>query len=163
MPRNRPGDDRAQRSCRESVMMRILNNCGVIRMLKKIFALGILSLGLVSVAYAGDDTAKKEMSTAVMHAEFSAKSKEIAGVHLHLHHVVNCLVGEHGKQFDASAGDPCKGMGDGAINDAQNQYLKKTLQKVLAEAEQGLATTDPDKGRMAATNVHKMLKGALGE
>lgn len=131
-------------------------------MLKNIFAVALLCMGLVSAAYAQDMT-KKEMSTAVMHAEFSAKSKTIAGVHLHLHHVVNCLVGTKGKQFDASAGDPCKGMGDGAINDARSPFLKATLQHVLDEAEKGLATDDAAKGRKAASNVHKMLKRALGE
>lgn len=131
-------------------------------MLKKIMAVGLLCMGVVSAAYA-EDMVKMEMSTAVTHAEYSAKSTKISGVHLHLHHVVNCLVGEHGKQFYAAAGDPCKGMGNGAINDAHTKYLKETLEKVLAEAERGLATQDVAKGRRAATNVRKMLRRALGE
>lgn len=131
-------------------------------MIGKILAVGLLLMGLVSTAYAADK-AEKEMSTAVLHAEFSAKSAQISGVHLHLHHVINCLVGEHGKQFDAAAGDPCKGMGNGAINDAQTPFLKATLGHVLAEAEKGLATKDVAKGQEAALNVRKMLKRALGE
>ena len=130
-------------------------------MLKKTVAIGVLCMGMAAAAFAAGP-AQKEMSTAVEHAGFSAKSKDISGVHLHLHHVVNCLVGEKGKQFDASAGDPCKGMGNGAINDASNSFLKATLNQVLAEAERGLATNDVAKGQEVARNVSKMLKRALG-
>ena len=75
-------------------------------MIGKIIAVGILSLGFVSTAWADGMAAQKEASTAVVHAGFSSQSKDIAGVHLHLHHVVNCLVGEKGDGYYAKAGDP---------------------------------------------------------
>lgn len=36
---------------------------------------------------------------------------------MHLHHTLNCLVGPQDKLFDASAGNPCQGQGDGYLPD----------------------------------------------
>jgi uncharacterized membrane protein len=38
-------------------------------------------------------------------------------VTLHLHHVLNCAVGPDGMGFDAAAGNPCKGQGNGFLSD----------------------------------------------
>ena len=37
-----------------------------------------------------------EITTAAQHAGLAAQSGDIAGVHTHLHHTVNCLVGPGG-------------------------------------------------------------------
>ena len=36
---------------------------------------------------------------------------------MHLHHTLNCLVGPQDKLFDASAGNPCQGQGNGYLPD----------------------------------------------
>ncbi|HKI73134.1 MAG TPA: hypothetical protein VJ998_00705 [Pseudomonadales bacterium] len=131
-------------------------------MLMRIVAALLLVGGISASAFAADDAATKEASTAVMHAKFSAASKDISGVHLHLHHVVNCLVGKDGAGFDASAGDPCQGMGNGAINDATDADMKSTLQDVLAEAQKGLADNNLDSAQATASDVHDMLQDLLG-
>lgn len=131
-------------------------------MFRKIIAVAILSLGFISAAWADGMAAQKEASTAAMHAGFSSKSKDVAGVRLHLHHVINCLVGEKGDGFDPKAGDPCQGMGNGAINDASGSF-KAELEKALAEAKAGLSTDELAEGQADAGKVEQILNGALGK
>lgn len=70
-----------------------------------------------SLTLAAGNNGAKELETAIEHANLAVKADSLKKHHMHLQHTVNCLVGEHGKGFDNSAGDPCKGMGQGAIND----------------------------------------------
>lgn len=132
-------------------------------MFMRVMATVLLAGGLVASALAADDVAMKEASTAIMHAEFSSKAKDIDGVHLHLHHVINCLVGKDGDGYDATAGDPCQGMGNGAINDAEDNDLKASLQDVLSEAKKGLSDDDADSARNTASDVHDMLQDTVGQ
>ena len=63
------------------------------------------------------EAARMQTKTAYEHAGFASNAKDAATVHLHLHHVINCLVGANAPGFDAAAGDPCHGQGRGALND----------------------------------------------
>jgi hypothetical protein len=67
------------------------------------------------VTAAGDPSA--ELKTAVTHAGFAGKYDTMKEVTLHLHHAVNCLVGPQDKMFDAAAGNPCQGQGNGFLAD----------------------------------------------
>lgn len=97
-----------------------------------------LSAFLVTPAFAMGD-AQKEISTAIEHAGFASHVKSIKMVHLHLHHVVNCLVGPRGVGFYAPAGDPCKGMGNGALHDLKGRAkVRSRLEIALREARIGL-------------------------
>jgi hypothetical protein len=58
-----------------------------------------------------------EMKTAITHAGFAEKYDSMKEVSLHLHHVLNCLVGPNDKMFDKMAGDPCQGQGNGILPD----------------------------------------------
>jgi len=58
-----------------------------------------------------------EMKTAMAHAGFAAKADSLDGVTLHLRHVLNCMVGPQDKLFNAGAGNPCQGQGNGALPD----------------------------------------------
>jgi hypothetical protein len=49
--------------------------------------------------------------TAIRHAEFAVQAKDLEMIQMHLHHVLNCLEGKTGKDFDASYGNPCNGQG----------------------------------------------------
>lgn len=83
--------------------------------------------------------AQKEIATAKVHATVAAQIDTLDGVHLHLHHVINCLVGPKGTGFDTAAGDPCKDHGNGAIPDATgDKPLQGRLRAALADAEAGL-------------------------
>ena len=55
--------------------------------------------------------AANSAKTAATHASLAAKAADVATLHKHLHHVLNCLEGKQGKEYDAAAGDPCKGVG----------------------------------------------------
>ena len=64
---------------------------------------------------AGDPSA--ELKTATTHAGFAAKYEALNEVTTHLHHTLNCLVGPQDKLFDAAAGNPCQGQGNGYLPD----------------------------------------------
>lgn len=126
-------------------------------------AVALAAISLAAVALAASP-AQEEIGTALQHAEFSEQSSQLSAIHLHLHHVVNCLVGKQGRQFYPPAGDPCNGMGKGAINDVgSNAALKAKLEKVLAEAEHGLSQNDRDAAHMTALHVKAMLQKLVNE
>jgi hypothetical protein len=58
-----------------------------------------------------------EIKTAITHAGFAEKYDTMKEVSLHLHHVLNCLVGPADKMYDKTAGDPCQGQGKGILPD----------------------------------------------
>ena len=122
-----------------------------------------LSLALLgtTAAYAKTN-ANEEISTAITHAGFAEKMTDVNKVHQHLHHVINCLVGPHGAGFDAKAGDPCLGMGNGAIDDFTYKMADKVrrdlLKEALEDANYGLMTSNPQIARNAAELAQKDLK-----
>lgn len=122
----------------------------------------MVSLLVAGTAVAAGD-AQKEAATAMEHAGYSAKADSIKGQHLHLHHVVNCLVGEDGEGFDESAGNPCKGQGDGAINDAEEgSDLQMQLEQAADLASIGTEIQDPEAAKHVALAVESLLKQATG-
>lgn len=130
------------------------------RHLVKILAIALVA-SVFSTAALARAAVESEISTATEHAEFAVKANDVATVHLHLHHVVNCLVGENGKQFYAAAGDPCKGMGDGAINDAHNAALGTRLERILDVAERGLNEKEFTRAHRTASLVKRMLRRTM--
>jgi hypothetical protein len=127
--------------------------------------LGALSLALLASggmllsapsARADADPAK-EVSTAAQHAGLAAKAADLKGTQMHLHHVVNCLVGPSGQGFDGSMGNPCKDLGGGAITDTKDAKQASALRDALAKANSGLALTDMAAAQKTATDVQAML------
>lgn len=59
----------------------------------------------------------EELKTAITHAGFAEKYDSMKEVGTHLHHVVNCLVGESDPMYDKAAGNPCQGQGKGIMPD----------------------------------------------
>jgi hypothetical protein len=86
---------------------------------------GMALLGLVTFGAQAGLAAEMgmgvELKTAITHAGFAAKYDTIKEVTLHLHHVLNCLVGPNDKMFDAGAGNPCQGQGNGILADIKAQ------------------------------------------
>ncbi|MEO7067311.1 MAG: hypothetical protein ABI114_10415 [Rhodanobacter sp.] len=104
----------------------------------------LLALALPIAAYAADagSAAAKQASTASAHAGMALGAANLKMAQTHLHHVVNCLVGTSGAGFDAAAGNPCKGMGNGAIADAKGDAVTETkLKEALAQANDGIVAT----------------------
>jgi len=118
-----------------------------------------LSLGLSATAFAGD--AGKQVTTALAHAGYSSTSKNAKTVHLHLYHVINCLEGSQGKDFNAAAGNPCKGMGNGAVNDLMDHPgVRKTLQQALGLATIAVKVDAYQPSRNVALAVKELLQTA---
>ncbi len=79
--------------------------------LAAVFAFGLQS------ARAAEMGMGEELKTAITHAGFAQKYDTMKEVSLHLHHVVNCLVGPKDPMFDKAAGNPCQGQGNGILPD----------------------------------------------
>jgi len=96
---------------------------------------------------------------AEQHAGLAAQSVDVALVHAHLHHALNCLVGPGGPGFDAHEMNPCANAGNGAIPDGG--ILKKLpLEAAAAEARKGIAEPDLAKAQLHAVKTAEMLKKA---
>ena len=125
-------------------------------LLSSMAVLGAISLSATALA-AGADAAK-EAATAANHAQLAAASQSVAMTDMHLHHVINCLVGPHGHGFYAKAGNPCKGMGNGAVRDSSaDKDLHAKALKALTAARRGVASKDLSAAHHAATNVAQIL------
>ncbi|MGH9408643.1 MAG: hypothetical protein ACRD1V_04245 [Vicinamibacterales bacterium] len=118
---------------------------------------GACALMAVGTAiYAADGA--KEAATAAQHATLASRAADIDQTHMHLHHVVNCLVGPNGEGFDASAANPCKALGNGAIPDTSNSATKATLMDALKTANAGLASDDLKTAKTDAAKTAAILK-----
>ncbi len=115
-----------------------------------------MSLVTMSAARADSDPAK-ELATAATHAGLAAKATDMKTTQMHLHHVVNCLVGPNGKGFDAAPGNPCKGQGTGAIPDTKDPQQKKAMQAALVKVNVGLKAKDMAAAQKDATQAQALL------
>jgi hypothetical protein len=104
---------------------------------------------------------KAEITTAGQHADMAAAAPDIATVHMHLHHTINCVVGQGGAGYDASQLNPCQNQGSGALPDATSAATKQSLQKAVAQAQAGLATNDLAAAQKDATAASAALKSAM--
>ena len=116
-----------------------------------------LALSLALPASAADPQPDKEMAAAAQHAGFAAGSSDIAGIHTHLHHAVNCLVGPEGEGFAPKELNPCKALGNGAIPDTENATRKESLEAALERANAGLATEDLADAKTEAIKTQALL------
>lgn len=113
-------------------------------------------------------SAKKELQTALTHAGFAAGYNTAAEIELHLHHVVNCLEGEQGKNFHAASQNVCKGQGVGIFQDLKDSGMAGAHALPYAEIADQVAlwgiqqTMGKDVGRAkaAASVVASVLKQA---
>jgi hypothetical protein len=77
---------------------------------------------------------------------------------MHFHHVINCLVGPKSKLFDAEVGNPCSGMGNGALNDVGQKPIERAkLKHALALAEQALHAKTLQATQQYAARISKEL------
>jgi hypothetical protein len=118
-------------------------------------AAGVLLL-LATPATAAEPT--KEISTAATHAGLAAGSTDLKMVQTHLQHVINCLEGPQGKNYDAKQLNPCKDQGTGAIPDAPADK-KAELQKAVAMAQANQSITDLTQAKKQAGDLQTMLSG----
>lgn len=118
-----------------------------------------LMLPMGAHAAEANPAVSKQMATASAHAGMAMGATDLKTTQMHLHHVVNCLEGPSGKSFDSNAGDPCKGMGQGAIVDAKGDAATEArLQTALTDAKQGLAATTLDAAHAGAQKTMSTLQ-----
>lgn len=128
---------------------------------KKTLSVGLIALISLLIPMVGfaANNASQEIATATTHATMAANAADTATAIMHFHHVINCLVGPKSKQFDADAGNPCNGMGNGALNDvAQKSQEHSKLKYALTLAEQALHAKDLEASQQYAARVSKALK-----
>lgn len=125
-------------------------------------SIGVAALGaaLCCTAVAATGHGQREIAAAIVHATAATQVDTPAGVSLHLHHVINCLVGPHARLFDAKAEalseNPCHDLGNGALIDADaNHDVHAALTRALHDAERGLKA----KG---LADAHLDARSALG-
>ncbi len=132
--------------------------------MRKVLALaaaGALAAGLAITALAASGGAATEIDTAHTHALLAQKSTTLSMARMHLHHVLNCLVGPKGAGFDAAVGVPCKGQGNGAIPDsAHDKAAQGKLQTALAQVRVGLKAPALAATQQEASKVAATLQGA---
>jgi hypothetical protein len=106
--------------------------------MKKFMIASAVAMLLPTAAFA-DITA--ELATAQTHAGLAAKAPAIDGIHMHMHHALNCLEGPNGTDFDKTNMNPCASQGNGAIPDA-SAAQKAKLTEAVADLKTGLASND---------------------
>lgn len=111
-------------------------------------------IGMAGLPALADEA--QEAATAAQHAGMAAGSADIKMVHMHLHHVVNCIVGPTGDGFDKAAGNPCDGKGNGALMDG-GADKKMALNDALAKAKAGIASDDLAESKKLAGEAQAAL------
>ncbi len=102
----------------------------------------------------------KELATAATHAGLAAGSRDLKTAQMHLHHVVNCLVGPNGAGYDKSNANPCNGQGAGGIPDTSGDK-QAALKSAVSKAQEGIASGDVAKAKQAGTEAQGMIKSAM--
>jgi hypothetical protein len=126
--------------------------------LRPFAALSAIALALALLPLAAQADAKSEIVTAGTHAGLAAGSADLAGVHSHLHHALNCLVGPNGAGFDAKELNPCAQNGHGAIPDSADAATKTSLMAAADKARAGIASSDLKAAQKDASETAAMLK-----
>ncbi len=94
--------------------------------------------------------------TAIKHAEFAQKAPNLKDIQMHLHHVLNCLEGKTGKDFDASFGNPCQGQGALETLKKDSPDIIRT-NNAIALAEVGVKLKSEKATRFVAQAVYEIL------
>lgn len=108
------------------------------------------------------DKAQTQLQTAIDHAKNSAGSSTMATAVTHLGHVLNCIEGTKGKNFNASWGHVCQGQGDGILTDIKSAKNADRVMLVLESADSlavaGVKTKDLETVRVTARGVGALLQ-----
>ena len=101
-----------------------------------------------------------EINNAAQHAGLAAQAANINGVHQHMHHALNCLVGPQGDGFDAKEMNPCAQSGGGAIPDETDAMKKTKLMTARDDLTKGIALTDISAAKADASAAQAAIESA---
>lgn len=121
----------------------------------------VWAIALPVVAHSMDPNGavSKQVSTATAHAALALGAADLKMTQVHLHHVINCLVGPAGEGYDATQDNPCKGMGQGAMVDAKGDSTRESqLQAAVTQATQGLKAATVSEAHADAQKVLSTLQ-----
>jgi hypothetical protein len=116
------------------------------------------SLLFSATAFAAD--LGSEITNAQTHAGLAASAGKIDGVHMHMHHALNCLVGPQGEGFDAKQMNPCAQSGNGAIPDSTDAAKKAKLETAKTQLVAGIASDDLKTAQTAASTAQTTIASA---
>lgn len=122
--------------------------------------LGAVAAAALALPTAALADAHSEIVNAAEHAGYAATSADIASVHAHLHHALNCLVGPGGNGFDAKQMNPCAQAGKGIIPDTADASKKAGFEAAAAKARAGLADNNLATAQKTSADLADMLKKA---
>jgi hypothetical protein len=123
-----------------------------------IACLASASLFLATTAFAAD--IGSEITNAQTHAGLAASAANLDGVHMHLHHALNCVVGPAGDGFDAKQMNPCAQSGSGALTDETDAAKKAKLMTAKGQLQKGIAETDLKAAQADATAAQTTIASA---
>ena len=123
-----------------------------------LFALAGAPLLFAATAFAADPGS--EINNAASHAGLAAQAGNINGVHTHMHHALNCLVGPQGDGFDAKEMNPCAQSGNGAIPDTTDQMKKTKLMTARDHLTKGLAEVNLSTAKAEASAAQAAIESA---
>lgn len=104
--------------------------------------------------------AEVQLRTGIDHAKNASGSGTMATAVEHLGHVLNCIEGTKGKNFNATWGHVCQGQGDGILADIKSAKGAAAVTLVLAAADE-LATDGVKAKELAAVQNAARGTGAL--
>jgi hypothetical protein len=105
---------------------------------------------------------RAEIRIAAFHAALAYGMPNVAGAHLHLHHVINCLVAPSNPHFDPHVLEPCRGLGHGALNDvAASSPAHILIARAFALALRAEASRNFTAVHTLAGRIHADLLRAL--
>lgn len=123
-----------------------------------IIALAAAPVLVAASAFAAD--LGSEINNAASHAGLAAQAGNINGVHTHMHHALNCLVGPQGEGFDAKEMNPCAQSGSGAIPDETDQMKKSKLMAARDDLNKGIADINMNSAKASASAAQAAIESA---
>lgn len=140
------------------------------RTIAALLGVGLFVFGFVGVSYAPYHTQapkptvqaqagdlKAQLNTAITHAGFAGGGDTLAYAQTHLGHVLNCIEGTKGKNFNQSWGHVCQGQGNGILVDLK-AASGGTAFTLVAESADALAVAGEKTKDLA--QVKNAAKGA---
>jgi hypothetical protein len=121
-------------------------------------AIAALTGGLLTFPMAAFADAASEIAAAAQHAGLAAEATSLPQARMHLHHVVNCLVGPKDGDFDKTNMNPCAQLGNGAFPDESNPDIKVKLQNAMNAAADGIAASDEATAKKNALTAKTILE-----
>jgi hypothetical protein len=117
----------------------------------------------LAVARARDPRPRAEIRIAAFHAAHAYGMPNVAGAHLHLHHVLNCLVPPSSPHFDPHVLEPCRGLGNGALTDVPSGPAHALLVRAFRLALRAETSRNFPVVHALAGRVHADLVQALAD